>query len=792
MQPSAESDSPPSSWRLFAVTEPVSDSRRATGGFAPGTAGTGPAMSDPPPEVITISKAEPGRDGSLSSMGSSPEPDGEAFTREHTVAQKRKGGRKPIYATSEERKQRNRQAQAAFRERRTEYIKQLETTIKHHEDTLQNLQQSHRSAADECLMLRYKNSLLERILLEKGIDVRAELNAKTDSSHVRPDHVPHGSISTPQPPPMPQALMNRHHPSRRSASSVAPKLEPGPQMASGPLETVFPTQSPQLQPTPPSQTSSPSLASTGFVTQGVMTPPSTELLAQQRQQPQRPPPQPLKPSNQMHPGLASTASGGVRAPQSLMPATTGPGGSGSKLAPSYFPSPFQSHIDQLEQEYDAQADMLDDQDPSDHSAGPGPYPQTHPSSHGMPHLPNPLEQHQQHGQSGQHPHLAASASVDDGGAGGGGGGGGEGGPPYSAVNELYGASDLKTDDDPFGLWQRNDPDQDSDKEPEPPTTAVDKSLGRSSKRNDPDVAPSSVRAGAGAERGGRGGYRGGAAAGNEGAFQDRSAGSQSNRGKPIDDGLRQDRHSDRLGGGRGQGSYDGPRGRGGRGRRGGAARRDDRHSRTNHPDSDKQVAQGWGGAKGDSEWNDEKAGEAIAKAEEKEGGFDTAPDAPIDGEGTHPSGQDENVAPAAEEEPEENTKSYAEYLAEQAEKKLQLGSLPVRKANENTKQDKKWAQAKELKKDEDENAYIAGAAAKVKRERARKEKNLLDLDQRFVEPSRGGREGSRGGRGRGEGRGEFRGSRGGGRGRGDYRGGRGGSSALNPKDNQAFPSLGGS
>jgi hypothetical protein len=73
-----------------------------------------------------------------------------------------------IYATSEERKQRNRQAQAAFRERRTEYIKQLETTIKRNEDSLQSLQQSHRSAADECLMLRYKNSLLERILLEKG------------------------------------------------------------------------------------------------------------------------------------------------------------------------------------------------------------------------------------------------------------------------------------------------------------------------------------------------------------------------------------------------------------------------------------------------------------------------------------------------------------------------------------------------------------------------------------------------------------------------------------------------
>lgn len=74
-----------------------------------------------------------------------------------------------IYATSEERKQRNRQAQAAFRERRTEYIKQLEDTIRVHESNLTNLQAAHRSAAEECLMLRYKNSLLERILLEKGM-----------------------------------------------------------------------------------------------------------------------------------------------------------------------------------------------------------------------------------------------------------------------------------------------------------------------------------------------------------------------------------------------------------------------------------------------------------------------------------------------------------------------------------------------------------------------------------------------------------------------------------------------
>lgn len=73
-----------------------------------------------------------------------------------------------IYATTEERKQRNRQAQAAFRERRTEYIKQLESTINMQEATLNNLNAAHRQTTDECLMLRYKNSLLERVLLEKG------------------------------------------------------------------------------------------------------------------------------------------------------------------------------------------------------------------------------------------------------------------------------------------------------------------------------------------------------------------------------------------------------------------------------------------------------------------------------------------------------------------------------------------------------------------------------------------------------------------------------------------------
>lgn len=132
-------------------------------------------------------EAENVQDRTPSSIESTPEADEQPQPSQEQPQQppKRKGGRKPvcivrvsisdllpdcqqIYATSEERKQRNRQAQAAFRERRTEYIKQLEATIKQNEEQLSTLQQSHRSAADECLMLRYKNSLLERILLEKG------------------------------------------------------------------------------------------------------------------------------------------------------------------------------------------------------------------------------------------------------------------------------------------------------------------------------------------------------------------------------------------------------------------------------------------------------------------------------------------------------------------------------------------------------------------------------------------------------------------------------------------------
>lgn len=156
--------------------------------------------------------------------------------------------------------------------------------------------------------------------------------------------------------------------------------------------------------------------------------------------------------------------------------------------------------------------------------------------------------------------------------------------------------------------------------------------------------------------------------------------------------------------------------------------------------------------------------------------------------------------------------SYADYLAQQAERKLALAeALDIRKPNEGTKVDKKWANAKPLAKEDDDN-YVSAVGGKVKRERERKAKQLVDIDQRYVEPERtrggrGGRGGGRGGAPRGEGRGEDRGEgrgRGGrGRGRGEprgeprgefhgARGGRGGARENNAfaLSQDAFPSLG--
>ncbi|KAL4897009.1 Stm1-domain-containing protein [Aspergillus ambiguus] len=277
----------------------------------------------------------------------------------------------------------------------------------------------------------------------------------------------------------------------------------------------------------------------------------------------------------------------------------------------------------------------------------------------------------------------------------------------------------------------NDPELDPNREPAPPTRAVDRPQARVGKRDAPKEAPSQPRS--------DNNRRGGRFTGNEAAFRDRNAGRSNNREKPTDDGTQP------------------PRRREGGGRR-------DRQSRTGQTDSKKQVSQGWGGQSGEKEWDDERAGEKIAQGDENE-----------------------PQTPAGEEEPAEKTKSYADYLAERAAAG-DLSAKPVRAANEGSKGDKKWAAAKELKRDDDEEEYIKPTGEKAQRQKQRKEKNFLEVDMRFVEPPRSGggpRDGPRGGRGAGRG---GRGARGG-RGGAGPRGERGGPAPV-PVDEKNFPSLG--
>jgi plasminogen activator inhibitor 1 RNA-binding protein len=208
--------------------------------------------------------------------------------------------------------------------------------------------------------------------------------------------------------------------------------------------------------------------------------------------------------------------------------------------------------------------------------------------------------------------------------------------------------------------------------------------------------------------------------------------------------------------------------------------------------SAKAAAQSWGATEGQAELKDEVAGEDIAKTEQKE--------VTADGEAVAGGKEEEPAEPAEPTEPEEKQIAFAEWKAQQEEKKAALAAnQQTRKPNEGSKVDKKWANAKPLSKDEDEDTFMIGTGGKVKRERERKTKQLVEIDNRYVEPERprGGRGGRGGDRGRGGFRGESRGGRGG---AGFPRGGSGGRGApsgrenaapINPKDTNAFPSLGG-
>ncbi|KAL7270315.1 hypothetical protein RUND412_006981 [Rhizina undulata] len=227
-----------------------------------------------------------------------------------------------------------------------------------------------------------------------------------------------------------------------------------------------------------------------------------------------------------------------------------------------------------------------------------------------------------------------------------------------------------------------------------------------------------------------------------------------------------------------------PRVRGGRGDRGGrpGRREYDRHSATGKVDSEKKVEQAWGTNKAESEWADERAAEHIADATGAEAAEDNT--APAEDAAAEP------VAEAAAEPEEEKQKTYDVYLAERAQRAAELGPpSEVRRPNEGSRVDKKWAAAKELsRKEEEEDAYFVGENKDRFRNRERKQKTFLDIEPRYVEPREARRGGDRGGRG---GRGDRgRGPRGGRGGDRDFQNRGGPKTASHVPTLDEFPNLG--
>lgn len=191
-------------------------------------------------------------------------------------------------------------------------------------------------------MLRYKNSLLERILLEKGIDVQAELQAKHGSPNFGPTHMPANII---QPPPISRTLLNRHH-SRRSISSIAPKVEP-PFGTLPPIHTGnLPAGSPKSR--PPRSAHAPSPATTeGFGAPasaaaenapGAMQPGMSSAAMKQPGNPMGQMPGPSRMMPPMQPGMGHQQPGhGVHAARM----------GNVSSAPFYQTPAYQNHLDQL-------------------------------------------------------------------------------------------------------------------------------------------------------------------------------------------------------------------------------------------------------------------------------------------------------------------------------------------------------------------------------------------------------------------------------------------------------------
>lgn len=158
--------------------------------------------------------------------------------------------------------------------------------------------------------------------------------------------MPHSSqpLGGPQPTPVQRALMNRQNQVRRSTSGSSSRaLRPHSSKSSS-------VQSPRLQPTPPSQiASSITTKSPIGIAKGGMISPSVDMKAQQPQQPLPPLESPAYPQQQPSrlsiPISRSSMQGTT--PSTADTSRSSEMGSTAGTQTSFYPSPFQAHIEQL-------------------------------------------------------------------------------------------------------------------------------------------------------------------------------------------------------------------------------------------------------------------------------------------------------------------------------------------------------------------------------------------------------------------------------------------------------------
>lgn len=228
-----------------------------------------------------------------------------------------------------------------------------------------------------------------------------------------------------------------------------------------------------------------------------------------------------------------------------------------------------------------------------------------------------------------------------------------------------------------------------------------------SKKRDParQTAGENRRSGDYVPRGGRSGKPRDPANASESFSKDKSVGHNANAANPVEDTA-----------GRGT-----ARGRGrGRGSRGG--REYDRRNASGKTDTAKATEQSWG---------NEAEAQQSATAEPVDAQDPAAPEAQ---EG------DVKASGAAQEEEEDNTVSYEDYLKQKAEKALNIASLSIRQANEGA-DDSKWGK-EQFSRQGDKDEYFAGVqkSGKGGSQKERKVKETLEIEQQFYQaPSTRGR-----------------------------------------------------